>query len=64
MRILRPLLVRWRGNRNVNPHPGPQGQEHEILVQEQERLRVNELFGARLIRKGRTPFLDEDLDDP
>jgi hypothetical protein len=62
MRILR-RLVPWRGRRDP-PHPGPQGEEHEILVREQERRRVNDLFGARMLRKGQTPFLDEDLDDP
>jgi hypothetical protein len=46
------------------PGPGPQGEDHEILVQERDRRRVNDLFVGRLIRKGDTPFLDEDLDDP
>jgi hypothetical protein len=63
MRLLGRLLpARLRPRRT--PRPGPQGEEHEILVNERERRRVNDLFGARMLRKGQTEFLDEDLNDP
>jgi hypothetical protein len=62
---LRRLISRlFRRNAADLPGPGPQGEDHEILVQERGRRRVNDLFVGRLIRKGDTPFLDEDLDDP
>lgn len=48
------------------PHPGPQGEEHEIIVQQREAFEEQERFLARLQRHSGNldaPFLQDPFDE-
>lgn len=59
------LLRRRRLARERKPHPGPQGEEHEILEAQREARRQRERFAARLQRHSGNldaPFLQDPFD--
>jgi hypothetical protein len=50
----------------VKPRPGPQGEEHEILVRQRQRREAQHRFTARLQRHSGNldaPFLPDPFDD-
>jgi len=65
--IVRRLFERLRRNRRKRrPHPGPQGEEHEIIVAEREAQQRRDRFAARLQRHSGNldaPFLQDPFDD-
>jgi hypothetical protein len=64
LRRLFDLLRRGRSERE--PHPGPQGEEHEIIVAEREAQQRRDRFAARLQRHSGnldSPFLQDPFDD-
>ena len=65
--LVRRLLGRlFRREAARAPGPGPQGEEHEILVRQRQALKEQQRFVARLQRHSGNldaPFLQDPFDD-
>lgn len=63
---MRRLLHRLLGKKTAPPHPGPQGEEHEIAEQQRHAKQDQDRFVARLQRHSGNldaPFLQDPFDD-